>query len=123
MMQVTPSSCSVDHSLVRQRCKFSCPPGYRLVGSRSARCRRNTQWKHNGGPPKCARVQEEEVASTRAPPSSSYDYTTTTTVATTQTPKTTTTEVAAVSFYGEKYYTTPFSYTRPYIYCPPDVTR
>ena len=58
-VQVTPAECASGDSSVRQRCKFSCPAGHRLLGSRAAKCRRDGVWKSNGGPPKCVAVPDE----------------------------------------------------------------
>ena len=61
-VQVTPAECGAENSSVRKRCKFSCPVGYRLLGSRVAKCRRDGVWKSNGGPPKCVAIPEETSA-------------------------------------------------------------
>ena len=40
---------------VRTRCRFSCSDHerFKMVGSRIARCTKNSEWKLKGGPPKC----------------------------------------------------------------------
>ncbi len=89
---VHPESCAQEAELpVRQRCKFSCPAGHKLLGSRATRCRRDSNWKHNGGPPKCVAI--EVAASTTASPVTTttpywMSWTTTTTSSTTSAPTT-----------------------------------
>lgn len=92
---VMPQSCSTNENRVRQKCKFSCPPGFKLVGSKISRCRRNKEWKYQGGPPKCIEIERNII-----PP-----------------PILVTTQASVVPLL------TPTSYSQPYIYCPPDVTK
>jgi hypothetical protein len=82
-VSVSPGGCAESDSPVRQRCKFSCPKGEQLLGSRASRCRRDGVWKHNGGPPKCVAIQKAATSTT----------TTTTTASTTTAMTSTTTDL------------------------------
>lgn len=127
---MTPSSCSVDHSLAKARCKFSCDPGFRLVGAKLVRCRRNSAWKSNGGKPKCVKMVAEDAGELVV--SVVADNTTMSTTSTTATPNSyfytpppTTTTLAPFSKEGAMEKVSPFvnEHQRPHIYCPPDATR
>ncbi|XP_059084978.1 fibrillin-2-like [Tigriopus californicus] len=109
-VQVRPESCSLEPSLVRQRCKFSCEDGFNLVGSRATRCRRNNSWKHNGGPPKCTPEARMTNALSFVP------------LSTTSRPYSSEV-VGSQESYEDKGNLSPTSYTEPYVYCPPDIVR
>ena len=40
---------------IKTKCRFTCTDQdrYKLVGSKIARCTKNSEWKIKGGPPKC----------------------------------------------------------------------
>lgn len=126
---VTPKICSLGQVAVRHRCKFSCASGYKLVGSRSARCKRDSEWKHNGGAPKCIPQIEPAVVQNE----NEFTLTTTTTTTTSTTPQP---PEATDEEYIHHHPTLPSyipttvatttevdDYTSPFIFCPPDVVK
>ncbi|XP_055937160.1 sushi, von Willebrand factor type A, EGF and pentraxin domain-containing protein 1-like isoform X1 [Argiope bruennichi] len=56
---VYPPSCKKDYSAVKQKCVFTCLPGYRITGQEVLTCRNNLTWSKKK-PTRC--VPETEVS-------------------------------------------------------------
>lgn len=59
---VQPESCSLEDSLVKQKCQFSCQDKkhFKLIGGKSIKCKKNGTWRQKGGPPKCVEKKKKK---------------------------------------------------------------
>ena len=59
---VEPESCGLENSLVKQKCQYSCkdPKHFKLIGSKTARCKKNGTWKQKGGSPMCIEKKKKK---------------------------------------------------------------
>ena len=57
-----PESCNLESSLVKQKCQFSCadPQSFKLIGSKSVKCKKNGTWRQKGGNPMCVEKKKKK---------------------------------------------------------------
>ena len=57
-----PESCNLESSIVKQKCQFSCadPKNFKLIGSKSVKCKKNSTWRQKGGNPMCVEKKKKK---------------------------------------------------------------
>ena len=56
-----PESCHLESSIVKQKCQFSCADhkNFKLIGSKSVKCKKNGTWRQKGGNPMCVEKKKK----------------------------------------------------------------